>query len=55
MLWGRRRYPDEAALALGLSWCMVAYYDTDNRPIPGVVALATTALDMADRVVPSRR
>jgi DNA-binding transcriptional regulator YiaG len=38
---------DEAARALGLSRRMVAYYETGDRPIPRVVALATRALDMA--------
>ena len=33
---------DEAAEALGISRRMVAYYDRGDRPIPRVVALATT-------------
>lgn len=36
---------DEAAVALGISRRMVAYYDHGDKPIPRVVALATLALD----------
>ena len=36
---------DEAAIALGISRRMVAYYDKGNKPIPRVVALATFALE----------
>jgi hypothetical protein len=37
---------DAAALALGLSRRMVAYYDRGAKPIPRTVALATKALEM---------
>jgi Protein of unknown function (DUF2442) len=40
---------DEAAVALGISRRMVAYYDHGDKPIPRVVALATLALDPALR------
>jgi hypothetical protein len=40
---------DEAAVALGISRRMVAYYDHGEKPIPRVVALATLALDPASR------
>lgn len=41
----RRGYTlDAAAKALGISRRMVAYYETGNRPIPRLVALATKAL-----------
>ncbi len=36
---------DDAAVALGISRRMVAYYDHGDRPIPRVVALATLAFD----------
>ncbi|HIJ83434.1 MAG: hypothetical protein HW380_3547 [Magnetococcales bacterium] len=36
---------DAAAVALGISRRMVAYYDHGDKPIPRVVALATMALD----------
>jgi DNA-binding transcriptional regulator YiaG len=36
---------DTAAVALGLSRRMVAYYEQGEKPIPRVVALATLALD----------
>jgi len=36
---------DEAALSLGISRRMIAYYEQGKRPIPRVVALATLALD----------
>ncbi len=36
---------DEAAVALGISRRMVAYYDHGDKPIPRVVALATRGLD----------
>ena len=38
---------DSAAKALGLSRRMVAYYETGERPIPRVVALATRGLEAA--------
>ena len=40
---------DEAAKALGISRRMVAYYDQGDKPIPRVVALATRALEAAER------
>ena len=40
---------DEAAVALGISRRMVAYYDHGEKPSPRVVALATLALDPASR------
>ncbi len=40
---------DEAARALGLSRRMVAYYEKGDRPIPRVVALATTAASTPSR------
>jgi len=39
---------DSAAKALGLSRRMIAYYETGERPIPSVVALATRALEAAE-------
>ncbi|HEX5453705.1 MAG TPA: helix-turn-helix transcriptional regulator [Stellaceae bacterium] len=39
---------DAAARALGLSRRMIAYYETGERPIPRVVALATKALEAAE-------
>jgi hypothetical protein len=42
----RKHYTlDDAALALGLSRRMVAYYEDGRRPIPRVVALAARALE----------
>jgi DNA-binding transcriptional regulator YiaG len=38
---------DAAAVALGLSRRMVAYYEQGAKPIPRVVALATRALESA--------
>jgi transcriptional regulator with XRE-family HTH domain len=38
---------DAAAAALGISRRMVAYYEKGEKPIPGVVALATKALEAA--------
>jgi hypothetical protein len=40
---------EEAAKALGISRRMVAYYDQGDKPIPRVVALATRALEGAER------
>jgi hypothetical protein len=41
----RKEYTlDEAAVALGISRRMTAYYDHGDKPIPRVVALATQAL-----------
>ncbi len=42
---------DDAALALGISRRMVAYYDHGDRPIPRVVALATLAFDTAENPI----
>ena len=36
---------DSAAIALGISRRMVAYYEEGKKPVPRVVALATRALD----------
>jgi hypothetical protein len=46
-LWRERKaYTlDSAAVALGVSRRMVAYYEQGTKPIPRVVALATHALD----------
>lgn len=38
---------DTAALALGLSRRMVAYYEQGTKPIPRVVALAARALELS--------
>lgn len=38
---------DTAAVALGISRRMVAYYEQGKKPIPRVVALATRALEFA--------
>jgi len=38
---------DTAAMALGISHRMVAYYEQGTKPIPRVVALATRALELA--------
>lgn len=39
---------DAAARALGLSRRMIAYYESGERPIPRVVALATKALEAVE-------
>jgi DNA-binding transcriptional regulator YiaG len=38
---------ETAAVALGISRRMVAYYEQGKKPIPRVVALATQALELA--------
>lgn len=42
---------DAAAVALGLSRRMVAYYEQGKKPIPRVVALATRALELASNTI----